>query len=171
MGAIQGVFKAQYDLLRAKGHSPAEAFNETVEEATQSLYPLIGENGMDWMFSNCSATAQRGALDWWPRFAEAVKPVFEELYERVARGVETAHVLECNSRPDYVDQLKKELAAMDAQELWQIGKVVRELRPERQPAWVRRAAPAEKARPAKKVKPARKPKPARKGAKGKKTRR
>ena len=134
MGAIQGLFKAQYDLLRAKGHSPAEAFNETVEEATQSLYPLIGENGMDWMFSNCSATAQRGALDWWPRFAEAVKPVFAELYERVATGQETARVLASNSQPDYVEKLKQELAAMDAQEMWQIGRLVRELRPERQKA-------------------------------------
>ena len=145
MGAIQGVFKAQYDLLRAKGHSPAEAFNETVEEATQSLYPLIGENGMDWMFSNCSATAQRGALDWWPRFAAAVKPVFEELYAKVASGAETAHVLECNSRPDYAEGLTKELAQMDGQEMWQIGKLLRELRPERQKAW--KSPAAKKAKP------------------------
>jgi len=157
MGAIQGIFKAQYDLLRAKGHSPAEAFNETVEEGTQSLYPLIGENGMDWMFSNCSATAQRGALDWWPKFAEAVKPVFESLYEEVASGRETAHVLACNSRPDYVNDLKKELAAIDSQEMWQIGKIVRELRPERQkalkPAVAKTKATVKKVAPKAKAKP------------------
>ena len=55
------------------------AANETVEEATQSLIPLIAENGMDWMFSNCSTTAQRGALDWRHKFRKAVEPVFEEL--------------------------------------------------------------------------------------------
>ncbi|KAK9659748.1 Bifunctional acetohydroxyacid reductoisomerase [Basidiobolus ranarum] len=80
MGAIQGAFQAQYEVLRSRGHSPSEAFNETVEEATQSLYPLIGEKGMDWMYSNCSTTAQRGALDWWKPFYEATKPVFEQLY-------------------------------------------------------------------------------------------
>jgi ketol-acid reductoisomerase len=158
MGAIQGIFKAQYDLLRAKGHSPAEAFNETVEEGTQSLYPLIGENGMDWMFSNCSATAQRGALDWWAKFAEAVKPVFASLYEEVASGRETAHVLDCNGRPSYVQDLRKDLDAIDGQEMWQIGKIVRELRPERQkvlkPAAKKAKPVAKKAKPAaKKAKP------------------
>ena len=145
MGAIQGIFKAQYDLLRAKGHSPAEAFNETVEEGTQSLYPLIGENGMDWMFSNCSATAQRGALDWWSKFADAVKPVFESLYDEVASGRETAHVLDCNSRADYVQDLRKDLDEIDGQEMWQIGKIVRELRPERQKA-EKQAKPKKKAK-------------------------
>lgn len=77
MGAIQGLFQAQYEVLRAKGHSPSEAFNETVEEATQSLYPLVGGKGMDWMYENCSTTARRGALDWAPRFYTATKPVFE----------------------------------------------------------------------------------------------
>jgi ketol-acid reductoisomerase len=158
MGAIQGIFKAQYDLLRAKGHSPAEAFNETVEEGTQSLYPLIGENGMDWMFSNCSATAQRGALDWWSKFADAVRPVFASLYDEVASGRETAHVLECNSRADYVNDLKKDLAAIDGQEMWQIGKIVRELRPERQKVGGPVSAKAASKPAAKKAKPKAKPK-------------
>jgi ketol-acid reductoisomerase len=57
MGAIHGLFTAQYNKLREIGHSPSEAFNETVEEATQSLYPLIGANGMDHMYANCSTTA------------------------------------------------------------------------------------------------------------------
>ncbi|MDR1738622.1 MAG: ketol-acid reductoisomerase, partial [Candidatus Symbiothrix sp.] len=32
MGAIQGILLAQYEVLRANGHTPSEAFNETVEE-------------------------------------------------------------------------------------------------------------------------------------------
>jgi ketol-acid reductoisomerase len=44
-GLLEGLFLAQYQVLRKNGHSPSEAFNETVEEATQSLYPLIGEKG------------------------------------------------------------------------------------------------------------------------------
>ena len=47
MGAIQGIFAAQYEVLRANGHSPSEAFNETVEELTHSLMPLVAEHGMD----------------------------------------------------------------------------------------------------------------------------
>ncbi|MBE7465191.1 MAG: ketol-acid reductoisomerase [Planctomycetes bacterium] len=132
MGAIYGLMRAQYQLLRQKGHSPSEAFNETVEEATQSLYPLIGENGMDWMYANCSTTAQRGALDWYKKFEAASKPVFEELYDRVHTGKETAVVLDVNSRPDYRQGLEKELAAVRQDEIWQIGAIVRELRPERQ---------------------------------------
>lgn len=131
MGAIYGLWLAQYETLRAHGHSPSEAFNETVEEATQSLYPLIGENGMDWMYANCSTTAQRGALDWFMRFRDATRPVFEELYQRVASGDETRRVLESNSRPDYRQQLEKELKAVAASEMWQAGTVVRGLRPER----------------------------------------
>jgi ketol-acid reductoisomerase len=131
MGAIYGLWLAQYDTLRRHGHSPSEAFNETVEEATQSLYPLIAENGMDWMYANCSATAQRGALDWYRRFYDAVLPVFEELYQRVASGEETRRVLEANSRPDYRQQLERELRAIAESEMWQAGKVVRSLRPER----------------------------------------
>src|SRR5690348_17700268 len=34
MGAIYGLWLAQYEVLREHGHSPSEAFNETVEEAT-----------------------------------------------------------------------------------------------------------------------------------------
>jgi ketol-acid reductoisomerase len=131
MGAIYGLWLAQYEVLREHGHSPSEAFNETVEEATQSLYPLIAENGMDWMYANCSTTAQRGALDWFTRFRDAARPVFEELYEKVARGDETRRVLESNSRPDYRQQLERELKAVAASEMWQAGTVVRSLRPER----------------------------------------
>lgn len=132
MGAIAGLMEAQFNLLRKKGHSPSEAFNETVEEATQSLYPLIGENGMDWMFANCSTTAQRGALDWRHKFRAAAEPVFEELYNSVATGNETRIVLEANSDPDYKAKLNKELEDMANQEIWQAGKTVRSLRPERQ---------------------------------------
>jgi ketol-acid reductoisomerase len=131
MGAIYGLWLAQYEVLREHGHSPSEAFNETVEEATQSLYPLIAENGMDWMYANCSTTAQRGALDWFKRFRDVAKPVFEELYKKVASGEETRRVLEANSRPDYRAQLEKELKAVADSEMWQAGAVVRSLRPER----------------------------------------
>jgi ketol-acid reductoisomerase len=131
MGAIYGLWLAQYEVLREHGHSPSEAFNETVEEATQSLYPLIAENGMDWMYANCSTTAQRGALDWFKRFRDAAKPVFEELYDKVAAGEETRRVLEANSRKDYRQQLEKELQEVAASEMWQAGKIVRALRPER----------------------------------------
>jgi len=131
MGAIYGLWLAQYEVLRAQGHSPSEAFNETVEEATQSLYPLIGENGMDWMYANCSTTAQRGALDWFQKFRDASKPVFEELYKSVATGEETRRTLESNSKPDYRASLEKELKAVADSEMWQAGTVVRSLRPER----------------------------------------
>jgi ketol-acid reductoisomerase len=131
MGAIYGLWLAQYEVLREHGHSPSEAFNETVEEATQSLYPLIAENGMDWMYANCSTTAQRGALDWFKRFRDAARPVFEELYRRVAAGDETRRVLESNSRPDYRQQLEKELKEVAESEMWKAGVVVRSLRPER----------------------------------------
>jgi ketol-acid reductoisomerase len=130
MGAIQGLFAAQYDLLRQKGHSPSEAFNETVEEATQSLYPLVAENGMDWMYANCSTTAQRGALDWWKKFRDAVKPVFEDLYESVATGNEAKITIEANEKPDYREGLEKELSELQESEMWQAGAAVRKLRPE-----------------------------------------
>ncbi len=132
MGAIYGIWLAQYEVLREHGHSPTEAFNETVEEATQSLYPLIGEKGMDWMYANCSTTAQRGALDWYRRFYEVTKPVFEELYQKVVAGEETKRVLEANSRPDYREQLAKELREIRESEMWRAGEIVRSLRPERQ---------------------------------------
>ncbi len=130
MGAIQGLFAAQYDLLRARGHSPSEAFNETVEEATQSLYPLVAENGMDWMYANCSTTAQRGALDWWKRFRDAVKPVFEELYDSVAAGREAQLSIDSNGKPDYREKLEEELKELRESEMWQAGRAVRNLRPE-----------------------------------------
>lgn len=132
MGAIHGLFRAQYDVLRANGHSPSEAFNETVEEATQSLYPLIGEKGMDWMYANCSTTAQRGALDWHARFREATAPVFAKLYQSVLDGDETARTLEKNSDVNYKVDLEKELHAVRSMEIWRAGDTVRKLRPENQ---------------------------------------
>jgi ketol-acid reductoisomerase len=128
MGALAGMIAAQYQVLRNHGHSPSEAFNETVEELTQSLMPLIAENGMDWMYGNCSTTAQRGALDWLPRFKEAVTPVFESLYQNVANGNEADVVIKANSLPDYKECLDAELERMRQEELWQVGKKVRELR-------------------------------------------
>lgn len=130
MGAIQGIFAAQYDTLRANGHTPSEAFNETVEELTQSLMPLVAENGMDWMYANCSTTAQRGALDWWKKFRDATKPVFEELYKEVAAGNEAQRSIDLNSKPDYREKLNEELREMRESEMWQTGAVVRKLRPE-----------------------------------------
>ncbi len=131
MGCLAGVLEAQYNVLRKHWHSPSEAFNETVEELTQSLMPLVAQNGMDWMYANCSTTAQRGALDWKNKFRDAVAPVFDELYDRVASGKETAIVLKVNSMPDYREKLQKELDAMRNSEMWQAGAVVRSLRPER----------------------------------------
>jgi ketol-acid reductoisomerase len=130
MGCLAGVMEAQYDLLRKHGHSPSEAFNETVEELTQSLIRLVAENGMDWMYANCSTTAQRGALDWKGRFKKAVAPVFDELYESVVRGEETRIVLEANSAADYREKLERELTEMRNSEMWRAGAAVRSLRPE-----------------------------------------
>ena len=130
MGAIQGLFAAQYEVLRAKGHSPSEAFNETVEEATESLYPLVSENGMDWMYANCSTTAQRGALDWWKKFKDATKPVFEELYESVETGNEAQLSIDSNSQADYRAKLEKELEELRESEMWRAGRTVRSLRPQ-----------------------------------------
>jgi len=132
VGALAGVLEAQYDELRKRGHSPSEAFNETVEELTESLIKLVSEKGMDWMFANISTTAQRGALDWKDRFREAVAPVFTELYEKVADGTEAKIVIEKNSQPDYREQLNKELKIMHDSEMWQTGTQVRALRPENQ---------------------------------------
>lgn len=130
MGCLAGTMEAQYNVLRKNGHSPSEAFNETVEELTQSLIRLVGENGMDWMFSNCSTTAQRGALDWAPKFRDAVAPLFDDLYDRVKTGKETKIVLEANSAPDYMTKLKKELDVIKNSEMWKAGTAVRSLRPE-----------------------------------------
>jgi ketol-acid reductoisomerase len=130
MGCLAGVMEAQYNTLRQHGHSPSEAFNETVEELTQSLIRLVAENGMDWMFSNCSTTAQRGALDWAPKFRDAVMPLFKDLYERVVSGKETQRVIEANSAPDYREKLQKELDVIKNSEMWQAGAAVRALRPE-----------------------------------------
>lgn len=136
MGAIAGIMEAQYNELRKHGHSPSEAFNETVEEFTQSLIKLAAEKGMDWLYANCSTTAQRGALDWKGKFRQAVEPVFSELYQRVADGTEAGITLERNSQPDYRQKLDAELAAMANSEMWRAGAKVRELRPEN---WKREA--------------------------------
>jgi ketol-acid reductoisomerase len=130
MGALAGVMEAQYEVLRKHGHSPSEAFNETVEELTESLIRLVGENGMDWMYSNCSATAQRGALDWKPKFKAAVLPVFRDLYKRVATGKECARVLSACGAPNYQEALGKELHALGNSEMWLAGKATRALRPQ-----------------------------------------
>jgi len=130
IGALSGVMEAQYNVLRKHGHSPSEAFNETVEELTQSLIRLVGEKGMDYMYANCSTTAQRGALDWHPRFRDAVAPVFDELYESVLSGNEARITLKANSRADYREQLEKELSVIRNSEMWQAGTAVRSLRPE-----------------------------------------
>jgi ketol-acid reductoisomerase len=129
MGALAGVMEAQYNVLRKHGHSPSEAFNETVEELTQSLIRLVDRNGMDWMYANCSTTAQRGALDWLPRFRDAVAPVFDELYESVVSGEETRITLVANSAEDYKEKLEVELRAMRESEMWRAGAAVRSLRP------------------------------------------
>ncbi|MBW1782039.1 MAG: ketol-acid reductoisomerase [Deltaproteobacteria bacterium] len=130
MGCLAGVMEAQYAVLRQNGHSPSEAFNETVEELTQSLIRLVAENGMDWMFGNCSTTSQRGALDWKGRFRDAVAPLFDDLYKSVVSGEETRIVLEANSRPDYRERLEDELSEIRESEMWQAGTAVRSLRPE-----------------------------------------
>ncbi|MGX7592504.1 ketol-acid reductoisomerase [Candidatus Karelsulcia muelleri] len=129
MGAIQGLFSAQYQVLRENGHSPSEAFNETVEELTQSLMPLIAEKGMDWMYENCSTTAQRGALDWWKKFRDTNISLFRELYKDVASGKEAERTISLNSKRNYRDLLKKELNELKNSELWKIGSLVRKLRP------------------------------------------
>ena len=158
MGAIAGVFEAQFNCLRKNGHSPSEAFNETVEELTQSLMPLVAENGMDWMYANCSTTAQRGALDWRHKFRDAVAPVYEQLYSSVASGNEARIVITSCSRPDYRARLDKELAALGNEEIWRAGRAVRALRPgatgkgasakrkasKRKKASAKRAAPAKR---------------------------
>ena len=130
MGCLAGVMEAQYNVLRKHGHTPSEAFNETVEELTQSLIRLVAQNGMDWMYANCSTTAQRGALDWKPKFRDAVAPLFDELYESVLSGKETKRVLEANSASDYREKLQKELDVLKNSEMWQAGAAVRALRPE-----------------------------------------
>jgi ketol-acid reductoisomerase len=129
MGALAGIMDAQYQVLRKNGHSPSEAFNETVEELTQSLIRLVDENGMDWMYANCSATAQRGALDWRPKFKEATLPVFNELYSKVKSGEECSRVLSSTGAADYKEQLGKELKELRESEIWATGAQVRKLRP------------------------------------------
>tara|TARA_B110000438_G_C15819380_1_gene653600 strand:- start:634 stop:1677 length:1044 start_codon:yes stop_codon:yes gene_type:complete len=130
MGLLQGAFLAQYEVLRENGHSPSEAYNETIEEALQSLYPLVSEKGMDWMYSNCSTTAQRGALDWAPKFKDTLKPVIQECYQDVLSGKEARRSIESNSKSDYRKTLQVELDEINNQEMWVAGKELRQLRPE-----------------------------------------
>ena len=130
MGAIAGIMEAQYNCLRENGHSPSEAFNETVEELTQSLIRLVDQNGMDWMYNNCSETARIGALRWKERFRDGVKPLFDSLYELVASGEEVKIVLEKSAESDYGKKLAEELEAMGNSEMWRAGKTVRSLRPD-----------------------------------------
>ena len=128
MGALAGIMEAQYDILRSNGHSPSEAFNETVEELTESLIKLVAENGMDWMYANCSTTAQRGALDWKNKFRDAVQPVFAELYQKVASGEEARRAIDANSAEGYRERLEEELRVLRESEMWQAGSQVRSLR-------------------------------------------
>ena len=130
MGAVQGLFLAQYEVLRENGHTPSEAFNETVEELPQSLMPLFAARGMDWMYANCSTTAQRGALDWMTPFHDAIKPVMQRLYQSVAAGEEAQRSIDSNSQPGYREKLEAELAALRESEMWRTGETVRQLRPE-----------------------------------------
>ena len=130
MGAIQGLLLAQYEVLRENGHTPSEAFNETVEELTQSLMPLFAAKGMDWMYANCSTTAQRGALDWMGPFHDAIKPVMQKLYASVKCGNEAQISIDSNSKPDYREKLEEELRQLRESEMWQTAVTVRKLRPE-----------------------------------------
>jgi len=130
MGAIQGLLLAQFEVLRENGHSPSEAFNETVEELTQSLMPLFAAKGMDWMYANCSTTAQRGALDWMGPFHDAIKPVMQKLYASVKSGNEAQISIDSNSKPDYREKLGEELRQLRESEMWQTAVTVRQLRPE-----------------------------------------
>jgi ketol-acid reductoisomerase len=129
MGALAGIMEAQYNTLREHGHSPSEAFNETVEELTQSLIRLVDENGMDWMYNNCSETARMGALRWRNRFRDNAKPLFDSLYELVVAGEETRIVVEKSADPDYRQKLAEELQTMGNSEMWRTGATVRSLRP------------------------------------------
>src|SRR5512133_3054455 len=129
MGALAGMMQAQYDVLRKNGHSPSESFNETVEELTQSLIRLVDENGMDWMYSNCSATAQHGALKWRPKFRDATLPVFTDLYNKVKSGEECVRVLQSTGAPNYKEVLDAELNELGNSEIWRAGAAVRKLRP------------------------------------------
>jgi ketol-acid reductoisomerase len=131
MGALAGIMEAQYNTLREHGHSPSEAFNETVEELTQSLIRLVDENGMDWMYNNCSETARIGALRWRKRFREGTQPIFDSLYDLVATGEETRIVLDKSKAADYRQKLCDELKEMGNSEMWRAGAAVRSLRPKK----------------------------------------
>ena len=129
MGALAGIMDAQYQVLRENGHTPSEAFNETVEELTQSLIRLVDEKGMDWMYANCSATAQRGALDWRPKFKAATLPVFNDLYNKVNREKNVSEYLNQQVLPIIKQVLDAELNELGNSEMWRAGAAVRKLRP------------------------------------------
>jgi ketol-acid reductoisomerase len=128
VGALTGMIEAQYNELRRHGHSPSEAFNETVEELTESLIPLLGANGMDWLLENCSVTAQRGALDWKDKFKTALEPVFAQLYESVSSGREAERVISATGDAQYSNKLNKELKQIKGMEIWRTGAKIRSLR-------------------------------------------
>ncbi|KAF5277016.1 hypothetical protein FQR65_LT16061 [Abscondita terminalis] len=61
-GAIQGFLLCQYEGLRANGHSPSEQISdETVEELTQSLMPLVARKTYGLDVCNCSTTGTKEA--------------------------------------------------------------------------------------------------------------
>jgi ketol-acid reductoisomerase len=129
MGALAGVMEAQFETLRANGHSPSEAFNETCEELTQSLIRLVDENGMDWMYGNCSQTAQHGALKWRPQFKKATLPVFKKLYKSVKTMQEAKEVIKDTGCADYKEKMLAKLDELHNHEMWLAGAAVRSLRP------------------------------------------
>ena len=58
----------------------------TPEAVSYTHLDVYKRQGMDWMYANCSTTAQRGALDWMGPFHDAIKPVVEkDVYKRQVR--------------------------------------------------------------------------------------
>jgi len=129
MGLIKGAISAQYNVLRKNGHSPAEAYTETVEEAFNSIYPLINDNGMECLYSNCSTTAQRGAIDWSKTFEEKITPIIEDCYTNVVNGEEARVVINANASHNYSETLEDELDEISNEEIWKVGNQFREFRP------------------------------------------
>lgn len=118
----QSVRSLQRD--RRRGHTITLSFDrsERVSGIIISSRPSYGiYYSMDYMYNACSTTARRGALDWAPIFEKANLPIFEKLYESVKNGTETRKALEYNSRSTYRQDLAKELAEIDDQEIWRAG--------------------------------------------------